>query len=180
VQWFQKGRFYWRSGVPAFAVYGAILGEYRVLGTVNSFLKFPTTDESPGANGGRYNHFQGGSIFWTSSTGAHVVYGAIRAKWAALGWERGFLGYPRSDEVAVTGGRASQFQGGNVYWSSTTGAHEVHGAILARYLSLGGTGSRLGLPVSDEYPITDGARSDFQHGSLIWNRTTGVVTVIYR
>ena len=181
VQWFQKGRIYWRSDASgAYYVFGGILNKYRSLGTVNGFLRFPTTDELAGANGGRYNHFQGGSIYWTSATGAHEVHGGIRTKWASLSWERGFLGYPRSDEVAVTNGRASQFQGGNIYWSSTTGAHEVHGAILTRYLSLGGTGGRLGLPTTDVYAVSGGQRSDFQHGSIIYNTTTGTITVIYR
>lgn len=184
VQWFAAGRIYWRSDLgEAFEVHGGILGKYRELGTVTSFLQFPTTDERLTPDGiGRYNHFQGqgGSIYWSPSSGAHEVHGAIRAKWAALGWERGFLRYPISDEVAVTGGRGSQFQGGNVYWSGPTGAHEVHGAILGRYLQLGGTGSRLGLPVSDEYPTSTGARNDFQHGSISWNRSTGATTVIYQ
>lgn len=76
-------------------------------------------------------------------------------------------------------GRASQFQGGNVYWSATTGAHEVHGAILSRYLALGGTAGRLGLPVSDEYPVPGGRRSDFRGGWLRWDAVTGVVTAGY-
>jgi peptidoglycan/xylan/chitin deacetylase (PgdA/CDA1 family) len=181
VQWFASGRIYWKSGLGAFEVRGAILTKYRSLGTVTSFLSFPTTDERGCPDGvGRYNNFQGGSIYWTPTTGAHEVHGAIRTKWASLGWERGFLRYPLSDVVSVTGGRASQFQGGNVYWSSVTGAHEVHGAILTRYLQLGGSGSRLGLPVSDVYSISIGRQSDFQHGSILWNRTTGVTTVIYR
>lgn len=179
VQWFQKGRIYWRSGAAAVYVYGGILTKYRSMGTVNSFLRFPVTDELPGAGGGAFNHFQGGSIYWSSATGAHEVHGGIRSKWASLGSEAGFLRYPRSDEVSVTGGRASQFQGGNIYWSSATGAHEVHGAILTRYLSLGGTGSRLGLPVSDEYSVAVGRRSDFQHGAIIWNSTTHTTRVIF-
>jgi peptidoglycan/xylan/chitin deacetylase (PgdA/CDA1 family) len=179
VQWFQKGRLYWRSGTSALHVKGAILTKYRSMGTVTSFLGFPVNDETAGAGGGSYSHFQGGSIYWTSATGAHEVHGAIRAKWTALGAEAGFLGYPRSDEIGVTGGRASQFQGGNVYWSSTAGAHSVQGAILSRYLSLGGTGSALGLPVSDEFSVTEGRRSNFQHGAIIWNSTTGTTSVIY-
>jgi uncharacterized protein with LGFP repeats len=27
----------------------------------------------------KFNHFAGGSIYWSPATGAHVVYGAIRA-----------------------------------------------------------------------------------------------------
>jgi peptidoglycan/xylan/chitin deacetylase (PgdA/CDA1 family) len=181
VQWFARGRIYWASGLGAFEVRGSILTKYRSLGTVMSLLRFPTTDERGCLDRvGRYNHFQGGSIYWTSGTGAHEVHGGIGAKWASLGWERGLLRYPVSDEVAVTGGRASQFQGGNIYWSQATGAHEVHGGILARYLQLGGSASRLGLPVSDEYSVSAGRRSDFQHGSILWNATTRVVTVIYR
>jgi uncharacterized protein with LGFP repeats len=55
----------------------------------------------------------------------------------------------------------------------------VYGAILGRYPQLGGTGSRLGLPASDEYTISTGRRSDFQHGAILWNFTTRQVTVIY-
>ncbi|MEV4479206.1 polysaccharide deacetylase family protein [Micromonospora coxensis] len=179
VQWFQRGRIYWRSGVGTYYVFGGILTKYRSLGTVTSFLGFPLGDEQAGANGGRYQRFQGGSVYWSSATGAHTVNGAIRTKWTALGAEAGFLGYPVSDEVAVTGGRASQFQGGNVYWSSATGAHEVHGAILSRYVSLGGTGSRLGLPTTDEYAVTGGRRSDFQHGAIVLDTATGTTRVIY-
>lgn len=29
----------------------------------------------------------------------HEVHGAIRDKWASLGYERGLLGYPISDEM---------------------------------------------------------------------------------
>jgi uncharacterized protein with LGFP repeats len=178
VQWFQVGRIYWSKATGAHFVRNAILGKYRGLGTVNSFLQFPTTDERPGAAGGWFNHFQGGSIYWLRATGAHEVHGAIRAKWMSLQAEAGFLGYPTADETAVAAGRGSQFQGGNIY-SSASGTYEVHGTILTRYLSLGGTGSALGPPVSDEYAVAVGRRSDFLHGAIVVNTTTGSITVIY-
>ncbi|MTK31506.1 polysaccharide deacetylase family protein [Nocardia seriolae] len=178
VQWFTTGRIYWRNDIGAFEVHGAIGGKHAELGSLASFLGFPVTDESTAPDGsGQFNHFQGGSIYWSPASGPHTVYGAIRDKWSVLGWERGVLGYPLSDETGVTGGRASQFQGGNIYWSATTAAHEVHGAILTRYLQFGGTGSTLGLPISDEYTVEGGRRSDFQHGRIDWNATTGAVTV---
>ncbi|MBB3101504.1 peptidoglycan/xylan/chitin deacetylase (PgdA/CDA1 family) [Actinoplanes campanulatus] len=180
VQWFQKGRLYHSTATGAHAVRGAILTKYRAMGTVGSFLRYPVTDEQPGAGGGWHSTFQGGSIYWSSATGAHEVHGAIRTKWLALGGEAGYLGYPRSDEKVVSVGRAVQFQRGNVYWNSRDGAHVVGGAILTRYLALGGTGSRLGPPTSDEYTVATGRRSDFRNGSLIWNRTTNTVTVVYR
>jgi peptidoglycan/xylan/chitin deacetylase (PgdA/CDA1 family) len=179
VQWFQRGRIYYSPASGTHYVWGGILTKYRSLGTVTSVLGFPLTDETAGPGGGWYNNFQNGSIYWLQATGAHLVKGGIRTKWLALGGGAGFLGYPRSDELAVTGGYASQFQGGNVYWTRTTGAHEVHGGILTRYLSLGGTGSRLGPPVSDEYVVAVGRRSDFAHGAIVWNQTTHTITVTY-
>lgn len=181
VQWFERGRIYWHSAIGAHALHGTVLTKYRALGSVNSLLGFPTTDLRVTADRvGRYSHFQRGSIFWSPASGAHEVHGPIRAKWASLSYERGFLRYPVSDEIGLTGGRGSQFQGGNIYWSSTTGAHELHGPLLTRYVSLGGSGSRLGLPVTDVYSVSTGSRSDFQHGSILWNSATGATTVIYR
>ncbi|MGO4859079.1 LGFP repeat-containing protein, partial [Arthrobacter sp. 2MCAF14] len=73
---------------------------------------------------GQYTHFTGSggsSIYWSPATGAHEVQGAIRAKWAALGWEQGRLGYPLTDEYAVPVGRESDFGGGRLTWNSQTG-----------------------------------------------------------
>jgi peptidoglycan/xylan/chitin deacetylase (PgdA/CDA1 family) len=179
VQWFQHGRFYHSPATGTHFVTGAILSKYRSLGTVTSFLRYPTADERHGVAGGYYSSFEGGSVYSLPATGAHEVRGAIRAKWFTLGAESGFLGYPQSDEVAVSIGRASRSQHGNVYWNSTNGAHEVHGGILARYLALGGTGSRLGPPTSDEYAVTVGWRSNFRHGAIIWNNAARTTTVIY-
>src|SRR5919199_153072 len=75
----------------------------------------PLTDETGTPDGvGRFNHFAGGSIYWTPETGAHEVHGAIRDKWANMGWERSELGYPTSDEHDIPGGRISQFQRGEI------------------------------------------------------------------
>jgi peptidoglycan/xylan/chitin deacetylase (PgdA/CDA1 family) len=181
VQWFQNGRIYWRQGYPAVYMYGAILGKYQSMGTVYSGIGLPITDELGAPNGGRYNDFQyaNSSIYWTASTGPHLVLGAIKGKWMWFGGPGGYLGYPISDEAAAAVGRVSRFQRGNIYWTSTYGPHVVYGAILARYLSLGGPASRLGAPVSDEYWYGGNRRTDFQHGAIIYNWTTGATSVIY-
>jgi len=86
VQWFQYGRIYVYARY-IFEVHGAILDRYVGLGTVNSFLGFPLTDETTTPDRiERFNHFQGGSIYRTPTTSAHEVHGAIRDKWAALAW----------------------------------------------------------------------------------------------
>jgi len=78
-------------------VHGAILTEYLIAAGGPAVYGLPLTDETTTPDGvGRFNHFQGGrSIYWTPATGAHAVYGAIRAAWAARGWERGPVGSGR-------------------------------------------------------------------------------------
>jgi uncharacterized protein with LGFP repeats len=178
---FQGGSIYWTPGTGAHELHGAIRTEWAALGFERSALGYPVNDESGTADGvGRYNRFQGGSIFWTPATGAHEVHGLIHAEWAALGFERSPVGYPVGDESSTPGGigRYSQFQGGAIYWSPATGAHEVHGAIYARYLSIGGPQSVLGLPKSDEHDVPGGRQNDFEHGHIYWDRATNQTTVI--
>ena len=54
-------------------------------------------------------------IFWTPSTGAHAVSGAIMQTYKSEGWHLSDLGYPTSDEkdlAGVTNGRFNEFQKG--------------------------------------------------------------------
>ena len=119
---FQNGGIYWLPGVGARSVLGAIYEAWARTGWEGGRLGFPITDETTTFDGvGRFNHFEGGSVYWTPATEAHVVEGAIRDRWAAVGWERSYLGYPTSDEYAVPGGRRSDFQGGSITWDAATG-----------------------------------------------------------
>ncbi len=177
---FQGGSVYWSPSTGAHEVHGSIREKWASLGWERSLLGYPLTDEWPTPDGvGRFNHFQGGSVYWSPSTGAHEVRGSIREKWASLGWERGFLGYPLTDETPTPDGvgRFNHFQGGSVYWSPSTGAHEVHGAIRARWEALGWERGFLGYPIIDEFTVPGGRQSSFQGGFLRWTAATGVVRV---
>ena len=71
----------------------------------------------PTADGrGCVRDFQGGSIYWSPATGANVVFGDIRVKWAQLGGERAFLGFPVADELATPDGvgRFNHFECGSI------------------------------------------------------------------
>jgi uncharacterized protein with LGFP repeats len=117
---FEHGSIYWSAATGAHEVHGDIRVKWAKLGGVRGFLGFPATDETGTPDGrGRYNHFQGGSIYWTLETRAYEVHGAIRDKWASMGWERSRLRYPISDELVEAGGigRYSQFQGGSIHWA---------------------------------------------------------------
>jgi LGFP repeat len=103
---FDRGNsIYWSSPTGAHAVYGFIRNKWRELGGDNSFLKYPTTDELPAANGGRMSEFEGGVIYWHPSFGAHTVYGRILEGWNSRGRESGVCGYPTSDEYDFDDGR---------------------------------------------------------------------------
>jgi uncharacterized protein with LGFP repeats len=177
---YRNGSIYWSPTSGAHEIHGLIRDRWAALGWERSFLGYPLTDETTTPDGvGRYNHFQGGSIYWTPATGAHEVHGLIRAKWSSLGWERSFLGYPLTDETTTPDGigRYNHFQGGSVYWTPATGAHEVHGSIRALWASLGWERSFLGYPTSDELSTEDGTGrySEFQHGSIYWSPSTGAL-----
>jgi uncharacterized protein with LGFP repeats len=154
----------------------AIDDKYHALGGPNGFLGHPH-DEGAGSgemetrNGrGRFRDFQGGSIYWSPNTGAFEVHGDIRVKWAQLGGEEGFLGFPLTDETGTPDGvgRFNHFEGGSIYWTPQTGAHEVHGAIRDHWASMGWENSFLRYPTSDERAHGDMRFSEFQGGSIHW------------
>ncbi|KWW32736.1 LGFP repeat-containing protein [Cupriavidus metallidurans] len=129
---FKNGFIYWRPDIGAFAVWGAIGAKWNQLGRVE--YGYPITDESKTPDQrGRFNHFRAvhlpgtpeSSIYWTPQTGAIAIYGAIREKWAAEGWERGRVGYPTSDEIADGPYRRSTFERGFIRWTSTGGPQVI-------------------------------------------------------
>jgi GH25 family lysozyme M1 (1,4-beta-N-acetylmuramidase) len=173
-----SGSIYWTPSTGAWSIHGAILAKYQSLGGPSSFLGYPVTDETGTPDGvGRFNHFSNnGSIYWTPGTGAWSIHGAVRAKWASLGWETGFLGYPVTDETGTLDGigRFNNFaNSGSIYWTPSTGAWSVHGAIRTTWASMGSERSCLGYPVGDESAISGGRQSNFQHGFITWTASTG-------
>jgi uncharacterized protein with LGFP repeats len=111
-----------------------------------------------------YNH-----MHYVNGARTHRVYGAICEKWIQLGADRGF-GAPVSEELPSALGRMQYFADGKaIYWSGSTGAHEVHGLIAKTYREESGDASCLGLPVSDEEASGEGRVSYFQHGRIDWS-----------
>ncbi len=177
-QHYVNGSIYYHPSTGAHEVHGLIRARWQSLGWERSFLGYPLTDETATPDGvGRYNHFQGGSIYWSPATGAWEVHGAIRGKYSNLGWERSFLGYLLTNETTTPDGvgRYNHFQHGSIYWSPGTGAFEVHGLIRSHWASIGWERSVLGYPISDELVVFGGdARiSHFQRGSIYWSPTAG-------
>jgi uncharacterized protein with LGFP repeats len=171
---------YWTQGTGAHEIQGAIRNKWAATGWETGPAGYPTTDElTPPDHVGRFNHFtKGASVYWSPSTGAHLVMGAIRTEWAATGWETGPAGYPTTDELtnADQTGRHNDFaKAAAIYWTPSTGAHIVYGAIGATWAASGRERSRLGYPTADEHAVSGGRASTFQHGSLVWLSATNRV-----
>lgn len=189
-QHFERGFLFWHPEIDpdengngrAHAVIGAISGKWSELGR-EVYTGFPITDELGTPDGvGRYNHFthvgqpQGASIYHHPVYGSHVVKGAIRTAWAALGWEVGY-GYPVTDEE-VTGdgrGRVSYFSGNRaIVWSPETGVEPIHGAFLDAWEASSGTTGTWGYPTTGQYQAVDVQAQDFQNGRAFQARDGSV------
>ncbi|MGT2461440.1 LGFP repeat-containing protein [Sinomonas atrocyanea] len=122
---YARGTIYWSNSTGTHVNSGAIRGEYAAKGWQLGPLGYPTTDEVRSANGGVYQSFQGGTIYWSPAAGAHANAGAIRAAFAQRGWELGYLGYPTTGEYNYAGGRAQNFQNGYITWTPRGGTAVV-------------------------------------------------------
>ncbi len=153
------------------SVANPITVRYQQLGGSSSYLGAPV-DAIHVVPGGQAQTFQYGMLLSSAATGVHEVHGAIYATYRAYGGPSGPLGLPLTDETTTPDrvGRFNHFSGsgGSIYWSPSAGAHEVQGMIRARWASVGWERSRLGYPVSNEYAIKGGRRSDFVGGAITW------------
>ncbi|MER9183919.1 hypothetical protein [Mesorhizobium sp. M0767] len=164
----------------AFEIHGEIYRKWIALGGLAWGI--PCTDETGTPDGvGRYNHFNNNtaSIYWTPNTGAQAIWGAIRGKWAAMGWERSVLGYPVTDETGTPDGvgRYNHFaNAGSIYWTPNTGANVVYGDIRKKWESLGWEQSYLGYPTTDETEFAEGGRANlFENGGIYWWPDPGAI-----
>ena len=166
-------------------VVGAILDKWAATGWSAGPLGFPTTDEAATSDPvGRFNEFEGGSIFWRPEpeVGAHEVHGAIHDRWNQIGREK--FGYPVTDETATPDGigRFNHFRrfagppgDSSIYWTPATGPHEVYGAIRDKWASMGWERSQLGYPIDAEADANGGRIQHFQHGAIFWTAQAGAV-----
>ncbi|KAG7294203.1 hypothetical protein NEMBOFW57_004273 [Staphylotrichum longicolle] len=183
------GSIYWTSQNGAFLIYGVIWLKWKAIGRETSNLGYPVTDETSTPDGQcRFNDFAldgnpTGSIYYTQSLGAFLIYGSIWLKWKANGGEDSGLGYPITDETSTPDGkcRYNNFAKngsptGAVYWTSSRGAFLIYGEIFLKWKSTGGEPGMLGYPITDESSAGDhgGRYNDFNKGgSIYWSPATG-------
>jgi uncharacterized protein with LGFP repeats len=167
----------------AFAIYGAISDAYFSLEVKNKsqIMGYPISDEfrTPNKNGAG-QHFQFGSIYWSEPTGAHEIHGAIKDKWASMGWENSFLGFPVTDETATPDGygRFSFFENGAIYFHPHLGTFAIPRLIADVWKKEGWEKGKLGYPISDEIIKNNNSVQLFEFGAIISNKA-GAYKVIF-
>ena len=105
------------------------------------------------------------------------MHGAIRDRYLDLGGPASVLGYPVSDEESITAtwgeiGRFNRFENGSgIYYSGSTGAWEVYGAIWAEWRNQGRGRREAWIPdVGDtDTPSSGGRYNEFEHGVMVWH-----------
>ncbi len=170
-QAFESGTIHYSPTSGAFASWGSIRAAWGTAGYENGKLGYPVTNEICGLTGGGcYQGFQGGTIHYAPGTGAFSTTGPIRATWATLGYEKGKLGYPVTNEICgLTGGGCYQgFQGGTIHYAPGVGAYATWGGIRATWGTLGYEKGKLGYPVTNEIcGLTGGGcYQGFQGGTI--------------
>lgn len=177
---YQGGAIVWSPGTGAHISVGAIRDAWARTGFENGALGYPISDEIGGLkDGGIYQAYQNGAIFWSPATGAHAITAAIHTKWRAQGAENGPLGYPTTDEVRGIrdGGTWQGFQGGAIMFSPASGAAISSGPIRDKWAATGFESGRLGYPVTDVITgLKDGgAFQNYQGGAILLTPGVGPV-----
>lgn len=159
------------------AVHGAIKAKYDELGGARGFLGKATGIESCFMrDGGCFQSFQGGRIYWSPKSGAHFVRGDIDRRWGELGWETGYLGYPTSDEICKDGYCTQSYQGGDVTWRPDgRRGLAVKGLIDVEWRRTGGAAGAMGpAQIEEQCWLRDGGCFQrFDRGHIYWQRYTG-------
>ena len=101
---------------------GAIFDRWQASGGAAGPLGNPTSPESAGAEGARYATFERGALYWSPTSGAEPVTGAIYEAWGGLGFERGVLGLPTSGEIQEPLWIVQNFQHGTLNFDRESGA----------------------------------------------------------
>ncbi len=172
------------SVLGTFEMHGSIMAKYNALSSsVRNELAMLQSDEIPAAQtGSRKSLFKGGAIYWSGATGAVVVLGQLFLDYENLGESTSPIGLPVREEQRIGGGKLQLFQAGRMYYKNGFDtAKEVHGAILTRYLGLGGH-TKMGFPISNEEDIKSGTRvvgkcSEFESCTIYWSGASGAFEV---
>jgi peptidoglycan/xylan/chitin deacetylase (PgdA/CDA1 family) len=150
----------------------AIQTRYATDPALRAALGAPVGVEQYG-NGYAWQAYELGRLYWSPSTGVHLLRGGILEAFLAAGGVP-VLGAPRNDEGPAGGiGAFNDFSGfASIYWSPGTGAHVIRGSIRAHWIAKGKEWG-LGFPVTDELYPPGHVRQTFTRADILWSPSTG-------
>ena len=103
----------------------------------------------------------------------------IARQWLAMGGNRGMLGDALTGLLTTaTGQLYAFFQNGALFTSANGGVVSTVGEIFNAWKASGGVMNDIGLPITNEYKVSNGFRSDFERGSMIYDEATKQITTI--
>ena len=172
------------GAAPSTDAVDTINDRYATFGGESSLLGIPTA-EAIDVSGGAVREYQGGAIYYSQETGAHVMYGAILDRYRALGGPSSELGFPTNDE-GDTGdgvGRFNDFStpgGAAIYWNPQWGATVIRGRVLETWRQAGAVSGPFGYPSADT-SIMDGVQTGKFVGpegtEIQWSKAGGLITI---
>ncbi|TXG92379.1 mycolyltransferase [Rhodococcus rhodnii] len=98
----------------------AVAEKYTELGGENGTLGAATGPQETVGDGVAVP-FEGGTIYSSEATGAHVVQGEILRVYTEQGGPEGQFGFPTEDETEIPMGWSSTFTGGTITWTDQGG-----------------------------------------------------------
>lgn len=112
----RNGVIYYTGATGARGVWGPVLDAYLAYGGYQSDAGYPTGDRVAVGDGrGATFTTETAQVWWTSSTGAHVVPAPILGEYRSRGGPRGALGYPTGPMQRLSGGGVRQsFENGTI------------------------------------------------------------------
>ena len=173
------------SAAPSSDAVSTINDRYSTFGGESSLLGSPV-GEAVDVPGGAERDYQGGAIFYSKDTGAHVMYGVILDRYKALGGPgTSGLGFPTNDETGTgdSAGRFNDFsapEGAAIYWNPQWGASVIKGRVLEAWRQSGAVTGPFGYPSADT-SIADGVQTGKFVGpegtEIQWSQAAGLVTI---
>lgn len=177
-QRFEGGKIYWHKNSGAWTIRnGAIDNRFASQGYEGGYIGYPRSDERQIPGKGAYQAFQGAQMYWSPQTGAFDIRkGDMFDRYAQLGYEGSYLGFPTSGEVKVQDGVYQSFENGRMYWRPGLRSMDMSKEFLDAYNKARGEKGHLKMPIRG---MTCGLKNNgcwmhFEGGKIYSSPDTGV------
>lgn len=177
-QTFENAAIFWSPNTGAESVRNQIMPGWRAVNKERGPLGYPTSNRRCDlANGGCYQPFEGGAVYWTKASGSAPVTRAMLNGWSEMNRENGTLGYPTRKMTCGIADRGCYqvFQGGATYWSPGNGAHGIADRMIRGWDMKNRENGKLGYPITSTRCglVGRGCYQQFEDGKVYWKKGIG-------